>query len=316
VVIWEIRDPLPAVRDGTEDPGVDDKRLMIVEQEFGALLTVAGREGGVLSPILRASWDGGSLRHTVKRQPCRTTVSHVSLIGHITPEELGDKLRKTEMSNGLGNRILWCCAKRSKLLPHGGSLTPEDLGALSERLARIRRDFEGVRDIGTDLEFRARWEKEYPRLTEDRPGLLGAVTGRAAAQVRRLALLHAVLDESRIQRARHLEAALALWDYCERSAAYLFRDMTGNRVADKILGKLRESPSGLTRTDIRNVFSNHRGEAEIEQALFALRILGVAEMRKEATRGRPKERWFPVRPKRPNTVASDSQATSVASVAA
>ena len=41
-------------------------------------------------------------------------------IGHITVEELRRNLTETETSNGFANRFLWCCVRRSKLLPEGG----------------------------------------------------------------------------------------------------------------------------------------------------------------------------------------------------
>jgi hypothetical protein len=71
------------------------------------------------------------------------------------------------------------------------------------------------------------------------PGLLGAITGRAEAQTVRLALLYALLDQAPTIAQIHLEAALALWTFCEASARYVFGDLLGDPIADTILRALR-----------------------------------------------------------------------------
>lgn len=47
-------------QDVTTDPGVVDKRLLVVESEFGRVLKVMGREGNTLSAVLREVWDQGN----------------------------------------------------------------------------------------------------------------------------------------------------------------------------------------------------------------------------------------------------------------
>ena len=73
-VISAVRDPTEArtpIKDKgkivdyqitTSDPGVDDKRLMIVESEFGGVLKAIQREGNKLTSVIRLGWDSGSLR--------------------------------------------------------------------------------------------------------------------------------------------------------------------------------------------------------------------------------------------------------------
>ena len=50
----------------------------------------------------------------------------------------------------------------------------------------------------------------YDALTEDRPGMFGAVTARAEAQTLRLAMLYALADCSYEIRRTHVESALAV----------------------------------------------------------------------------------------------------------
>ena len=63
------------------------------------------------------------------------------------------------------------------------------------------------------------WAEAYAELSADRPGLLGAVTARAEAQVIRLSLIFALLDSKDQIDTVHLEAAMAVWAYCDQSAA-------------------------------------------------------------------------------------------------
>ncbi len=69
--------------------------------------------------------------------------------------------------------------------------------------------------------------------------MLGAVTARAEAIVMRLAVVYAVLDGRTHIGVEHLRAALAVWQYCEDSARYVFGDALGDPVADELLEALR-----------------------------------------------------------------------------
>ena len=65
----------------------------------------------------------------------------------------------------------------------------------------------------------------------------------------------------------HLEAALAVWRYCEASAKHIFGDSIGDPLADDLLTALRTRPDGLSRNDIHNHFSRHKSASQIGQAL-------------------------------------------------
>lgn len=73
---------------GKDDPGVTDKRLLVVEPESASVLKVASRERNTFSAILRQAWEDGSLRTMVVTNPARATGTPISILGHITREEL------------------------------------------------------------------------------------------------------------------------------------------------------------------------------------------------------------------------------------
>ena len=212
------------------------------------------REGNNLSPIIRDAWDSIPLRTLVKHEPLHVEGAHISIVGHITREELLRHLSQTEMANGFANRFLWARSTRSKCLPEGGELSDRELNALAEELQPAIEFGRTAQFIERDAEAKMLWAKVYPKLSAGRPGMLGAVSSRAEAQVLRLSMLYALLDCSAVIHVPHLVAALALWDYCEESARWIFGDTLGDPVADTILANLRRA--GIAITPVRSANSS------------------------------------------------------------
>jgi hypothetical protein len=295
-VIYAVRDEVRELKkdeDVVKDSGEKDKRLLVMEGELANVLKVMGREGNTLSPIIRQAWDGDRLRTLTKNSPTKATGAHVSIIGHITKAELLRHLNETEAANGFANRFLWLMVRRSKELPFGGEWDVADVAPLVRRLDSAVRFARQPRVIRWGESAREVWREVYGPLSEGKPGLFGSVTGRAEAQTLRLAVLYVVMDESKTIEYEHLAAALALWEYAEESARYVFGDATGDPVADSLMQALRAAGSdGLTRTAIRDLFGRHKSAERINQALGELLRLGRVRKTSEHTGGRPTERWF------------------------
>lgn len=306
-LIWAVRDPIerkdPIKNEGRvvsyetviADHGIDDKRLLVIETEFSSTLKVAEREGNTLTGVVRQAWDTGSLRLMTKSSPAKSTGAHISIVGHIPQDELLRCLNSTDLGNGFANRFLWISVRRSKMLPDGGHVPASEIDALTARLREAldfaRRGYELERDTAA----RKIWHTVYEDLSSRKSGLLGAVLSRAEAQVTRLSVIYALLDQSPIVRSEHLGAALALWEYCEASVRHIFGDAIGDPVADAILNALRSSAEGLTRTEISNLFARNRDKQGIDLALSALTRQGLASSMREETAGRPVEKWVAVR---------------------
>jgi DNA replicative helicase MCM subunit Mcm2 (Cdc46/Mcm family) len=133
----------------------------------------------------------------------------------------------------------------------------------------------GIFPIRMDPAAESIWREVYPTLSEGAPGLFGAVTNRGEAQVIRLALVYAMLDQSRLIGQEHLMAALALWDYCLASVLYIFGDSRGG-LEDEILKALANGP--MTRTDLYNHFGRNKRSAEIGGGLSALMAQGAVRL--------------------------------------
>jgi hypothetical protein len=306
-LIWAVRDEIrgnePIKEKGrtvgheevVKDPGVTDKRLLVHEPEFARVLQVAERESSTLSAIVRQAWDTGNLRILTKTQPAKSTNAHISIIGHITKDELRRLLTDTAAGNGFANRFLWGCVRRSKLLPEGGALHTVDFAPIIRQIQDAAYFARSVREIKRDDRARAIWRGVYPALSEGKPGLLGAVTSRAEAQTMRLACLFALLDCSFTIKAEHLLAALEVWRYCEDSARFIFGDALGDATADEIIRELRQHPEGMSRNDIREHFQRNKPSAEIGRALGVLlecTLARVERTREDDAQKRPTERWF------------------------
>jgi hypothetical protein len=276
---------------GPEEMG--DKRLLVIEEELSSTLRVLQREGNTLSAQIRQAWDSGDLR-VMTKNPLRASDTHIGMLGHITAIELRRELTATDAGNGFGNRFLWVAVKRSKLLPDGGSLDPAVLNSIVTALHEARTFAQKPIVLRRDEEAREIWHSVYGELSSDRCGLFGALTSRAEAHVLRWSMRNAVLDCSSVIRAEHLQAALAAWDYCERSAAFIFGGSLGDPIADQILGYLRAAPAGRTRTELYHLFDRNVRSERIGGALELLHQAGKARMeqRKPNGGGRPEERWF------------------------
>jgi hypothetical protein len=275
------------------DAGVADKRLMVFEAELSRTLRVLSRESNTLSAIIRAAWDTGDLRNLVRNSPERATGAHISVVGHITRDELLRYLNDTEMANGFANRFLWFCVQRSKVLPEGGRVPADDLDRLGKELRQVLQAVAHVGCMERDKAAAGLWREVYPRLSEGGYGLLGMITNRAEAQVMRLALLYALLDgEKETIGEVHLAAALEVWRYCADSCRYIFGTHSGDPIAEKILAALRMEPEGLTRNEVRELFSRHQPSEAIERTLKALEARGLIRPERHETTGRPSTRWL------------------------
>lgn len=294
---------IAAVRDDAEGR---DKRLMLLEPEFAALLARCERDGSILSQQLRLAWDTGHLRNETKHNPMRATDAHVSLVAHVTRPELLATLTTISAANGLANRFLWVATKRARMLPHGGRIYEVDFAPFLRRLAQAI-DF-GRRKGRTapDDHARAVWERVYPRLSQAEPGLFGSITARAEAITMRLAMIYSLLDCSAEIRAEHIFAALEVWRYAYDSARWIWGDSVGDQIADRILRYLREQGAqGASRTQISAALGRNVPSARMAAALNLLTKFGRARVEyRETRRGRPEEIWYATNASRSSSFSS------------
>ncbi len=291
-LIWEVRNPVAGTKRGTEDVGVLDKRLLVMESELASVLQRIGREHNTLSAVLRQAWDSGRLQTMGKQSPARATETHISVIGHITRDELQRRLDRTELANGFANRFLWVAVRRARVLPEGGHLPEEDRARLQGAIAEAIDCAHTIKEMRRSDAARARWAAVYPELSEGRPGLSGAATARAEAHVLRLSMLYALLDKTNEIQAVHLDAALAVWAYANATVQWIWGDAMASPLAEQLREAIEEAgDEGLTRTEIYDLCNRNVSSFHIRAALEALRDGGSIVSTQAPTGGRTATRW-------------------------
>jgi hypothetical protein len=284
-LIWAVRDPTP------NDPGVTDRRLLVVEPEFASVLKTASRDISTLSPTLRSAWDGRPLAILTRNAPARATAAHVAVIGHITSVELQHHVSAVDVANGLLNRFLLIACRRTRLLPDGGHPDPLADTGLDRALAIALAAAHHAGQLRFTEPARALWHDAYRQLAQPQPGIAGQLGARAEAHTIRLALTYALLDRAPAIGPDHLQAALALQDYAARSAAWALEPDTGDPIAEQIHVALLRSPDGLTRTQLRDLLNRNIPARRLDQALANLAVADKANRQRILTAGRPAELW-------------------------
>lgn len=252
-----------------------DVRLVYKATEGAGLLAVMSRKGDTTSVVLRQSYDEDALAVRSRVKKATAPMSHIGLLAHITPSDLVGGLTETQIRNGFANRGLFVMSRRPHLLSRGTESLPREATEAGTALGRaIRR----ARPLGTmrfDEATGARWDDVYATFGVGAPTpLLEDLEARGDVHTRRLAMLFALLDGSNLIGTEHLDAALAVWDYCRASARYLFgaegavdnaRELNAVQRDRKhfeddltALDNALTRCGRLSRTEQRAVFSNNR----------------------------------------------------------
>jgi hypothetical protein len=283
---------LAGLRNGDDDTGPRDTRMLIQEGEWASVLKVSARDGSTLGQTIRNAWDGKPLAaRTRGKGTVVATDYHLGAIGHITVEELRRTLHDSDTYGGTVNRSIWVAARRSKRLPEGGNV-PDTLAdqaarTLAANLTAARRHGRYERTQAA----RALWADIYHELADDSPaGLLGAAIARSEAQCLRLSLAYAIADGADTIDVEHLEAAHALWRYCRATAAMIFPPST--TLADQILAALQDSGSeGITGTTLHALSGRNASAAALQAAVAELvsqELVETVTAPNPSGRGRPR----------------------------
>lgn len=273
-LIAAVKDP-DIGESGQEIPnsGVSDKRLLVLEEEFARVLAVAKRESSTLSAVIRNAYDTGNLR-VMTKSPARASGAHMSMVGHITVEELQMRLTDIDMTGGFANRFMFVLVRRGELRPNGGNIDPAELNALG---ARLGKTLWAARDVGemrrTPTADRL-WDAMYRRMaTDDPPGMLGALVARPESHTLRLSVAYALLDGSHVIDVHHLKAAWAVWCYVRQSTEQIFADPTGgmSKPALRLFEAIKDAGfRGLTFKEQSNVFNRNLSSKDLENLRIEL----------------------------------------------
>lgn len=265
-----------------------DKRLMIQDEEFASGLACTKREGNTLSMGIRCFWDNGDYAPLTKNNPITVKGAHINIITHITMQELAVCLGDVQVVNGFGNRFLWICARRSKLVAMPPRMPETELAPIQRELWRLVAQAQKRGAMTMTANALQMWESVYPEISKEHTGLAGSIINRGEAQTLRLALVYALLDgQERIDES-HLNAALAMWGYAQDSALYIFGDRSVDPLEEKLLEILKQGP--LSATDLSAAFSRNIPKERLQPLLQQLEAQQRISIRKEKSgKGRPRQ---------------------------
>jgi hypothetical protein len=276
--------------------------VIYLEDEFDGTLSKMKREGNSLSSVLRQAWDRSNLEVLTRANPLKCYNAYVSLIAMTNYTSLENVISSGQLTTGFANRFLWINTYQARWLEEGG-----DFHAVVQRLElllpQLRGAFEFAKRVEPNIPFLHTPEaKEYWRylyhgpFAEHRVGAFGDATRRRGAHCRRLALIYAVLDQQNRIGLKHLEAAKAIVDYSDATAAVIFKGMKMDRDEVKILDAFKadrlESKEGWTRTQInRKVFGGHKPAEELDEALTSLHRAGALVAEDSTRNGKVARLW-------------------------
>jgi hypothetical protein len=271
-LIERVRDADDSLAVKDPDPGVADKRLLVVESEFSGLLKRGGSKDNDLMDRVREAWDGGSMGTVARRaNKLRATNPHIVIMGHVTPDELRMRLSDADVAGGTMNRFLPVLVRRSKKLPDGGGVPDGIVEILGEKLRKAKAATMSVHRVSRDAEADAWWSGElYDELTPDdlAEGTLARIVARAVPQVLRIAVTYALLDKECWIRREHLAAAMAVWRYVLASCKQVFQAAPAGplSVVDQLARAVRMAGAeGLSKTEVSAVFGRNKKRPELDE---------------------------------------------------
>lgn len=233
-----------AMIESVADGPYTDPRMLILETEFGRLISTMSASKR-FSAQLRTAYDGEVLsRKRVKQPPLISKWHNISLLGMITPGEL---IALQKLAGGLESRMLYVYSAPARKTDTDPFAANEDETFLAEKVKNsINKAWDNIlsgcgpitaaicemRGIAPNSKFRIdddvidNWRDGIAVKIEELADEIGEdyarYTARGQTQVIRLALAYALADGASEIGWPHVQAAMALWDYCARSARVIF----------------------------------------------------------------------------------------------
>ncbi len=268
---------------GQEVPGMDDKRLWVVESEFANVLQQSKRMGNTLSTALRDCWDGVCIKPATKNNRLFASKPHVCLSGAITPNELTSLMSTKDLSNGFANRFLIIWAERTKFTAFPQPTSAKVIEYLATRTQAVLNFAKADVHLAKNwfqMEFSPSGKRHYGQMyrhvltQEFGSERINAILERRAPMLLRLSMIFAMCDLSTKIERSHLDAALAWITFCSDSVRYVFS--TASEVAlserlnrnSKLMYQYLSNKTEATRSEImRDCFKGHLSKLEIDACI-------------------------------------------------
>jgi hypothetical protein len=266
---------------------------LIAEHEIAGLLTIASREGSILSTILRKAWDGDKVESRSRAKGTSSAFGYnVAFLGGVTPVELAARLDSNQIANGWANRFLWFHSEKRE----GGFNSAAD-----DTLSTVAIDY--LRDCITFARAlsgpsvliaprfsmhlapgaHARLDALAESLDVIPVGAIGSLRQRMPAHIVRLAMVAALLDQSAEVGLDHVAFGEAMAAYAVASMRAVFGTRVDDEVAQMILGLL-QTHGWLNTSTLSQI--TRKEPARVRHALVLLLDSGLIEREDRKTGGR------------------------------
>jgi len=206
-----------------EDPGVTDKRCLLLFEEMDTLFVAMSRTGSTLAPVWNMAYDGKTLENNTRQLRERATNPHISAVCHITEESFQQAVQHVSKglgcSNGFYNRFITAHAVGERRLSRGGEMP--DVDDLVERIRDVLAALgpnnanEAVPITWHPSTHKA-WDGFDDALAGAHPFLsgLGGLAARLRPNTMRVAMIFAIMDGDREIMPCHLKAAKSFCLHC------------------------------------------------------------------------------------------------------
>ena len=273
-----------------DDPGIMDKRLFVLDEEFAAALNCTKRDGNTLSSIVRGFYDDGNAEPLTKSFRIKATGAHVVIVAHIVELELTTLLNKVQMSNGFGNRFLWILSRRQKLVALPAPMPELEVKRLRQVVIDRISAAQTLQEVNLSSDATKLWLASYPGLTMEFEGVAGSMVNRSEAHAIRLALIYALCAGHLEIEVEDIKAALAIVEYSRKSSFRIFGGVATDKTKQRILAALQGAESHeMTVTEISSrVFSRNLQSDILQKLLSEMEFSKLVMLEKSPTGGAPK----------------------------
>ena len=138
-----------------------DVRVFVEEGEFVRVLAVCERDGSTLSATIRDAWDGVPLRRRVAKERVVVNTHHVSVMGHITVEELQRAAHRHAGRQRVRQPVRVGARPPLQGTAHRRCVDDAGRAALTAELGRAVTDARKIGRMARTADAEARWAELY-----------------------------------------------------------------------------------------------------------------------------------------------------------
>lgn len=269
----------------------EDKRRLLKLSELLSLTAKARQESGAaIKPLLTEAWDNPAiLNPVIKGNPPTAIRPFLSVLASSTLAWLNDCFSDVDIAGGFAPRFMFFHGNPTRVIPRPPS--PD-----RELRDEILRRLNGLRQHARELRTHANADDDYFSVCENpRAGqmydawyvdlhtklreetIVGTLLNRLPANVRKAALVYALLDGRSVIMPDDMSSAIALGGYLEATVRYIFAGGALNKHTQRerrVVQLLREAGKPLTaRALSRALGLNAREFREVIDPMLKLELI-------------------------------------------